>query len=148
MDAYGYDEEWSVCFTTDGASNVRSARAVGRHTNIGLTLIYGGDCFDHQFHLLVEESINNLSSLRDVLIKVREFVTYIKQSWLAKQELINIQIEYCPSDKHLAPVMGTLNRWYHKYLEVSRMIQLKNVVQIYDEQSAENNKFSISSLDD
>ena len=33
LDACGYDEEWSVCFTTHGASNVRSARAVGRHAN-------------------------------------------------------------------------------------------------------------------
>ena len=44
----GYDATWRILATTDAASNVRSARSVARHDEIGLAIKYETDCVDHQ----------------------------------------------------------------------------------------------------
>ena len=88
LDKFGCKDNWEILFTTDGAAAARSARASGRHLNIGLNVVYDGDCVDHQLHLLVEESIDGLPQLKSALKKVREYVTSLNQSHLAKQELM------------------------------------------------------------
>ena len=46
--------------------------------------------------------------LTDALSKCRAFVTFLKQSSLARKELINLQKEL--GWEPLAPMMGTINR--------------------------------------
>ena len=136
---FGYNDSWKVLFTTDGDSAARSARAIGRHPGIVLNVVYEGDCVDHQLHLLVEESIEEVPDMQSTLRKVREFVTYPNQSGLAKGELLNIQKEINPNDKPLSPMMGTANRWYHKYKESERLLVLKSAIEIYDERNEHSN---------
>ena len=43
-----YKPEWRVLITTDAAPNEASARAPGRHDEVGLLVDYAMDCVDHQ----------------------------------------------------------------------------------------------------
>ena len=44
----GYTSDWRVLITTDAAPNEVSARAPGRHDDVGLIVGYATDCADHQ----------------------------------------------------------------------------------------------------
>ena len=57
----GYDGSWHVSVTTDAAANERSARGIGRHTEVGFKIKFEADCVDHQVQLLIKDSRKNIS---------------------------------------------------------------------------------------
>ena len=136
----GFDQSWSLNVTTDAASAAQSASAPNRHHDVGLTIQYRSDCVDHQFHLMIEECLNGtsdkkikqLSEMSAALRKTREFVTSLNQSNGARQFLVQCQERVFPGDKPIAPMMGTINRWFHKLKENERLILLEEPVKYFD----------------
>jgi hypothetical protein len=62
---------------------------------------------------------------------VREFVKSLNHLSQARQELLKIQKEQ-GSTQPLCPMMGTLNRWFHKYKEAGRLWVLRDAVKEFD----------------
>ena len=116
----GYDDSWVVNVTTDGASNFRSARAPGRHEDVGLPTMFTTDCVDHQIHLLVEESIKNLLRMAEALKKGKALVTHFFRASLSRQMLRAIQEEL--GTVKLCLIIGTSYRWFHKMTSVERLL--------------------------
>lgn len=128
---YGYDSSWTVNWTTDGPSVMLSARARDRHDEVGLKTNHTGTCTDHSMHLVVEEASEKVLEFKASLFKVRKLVEYFKQSSLARQKLHKIQI-----DNGIAPlsvVQGTDNRWYFKYSEVLRIVELRSSIKAFQD---------------
>lgn len=51
------NEDWDINMTTDDAGAALSAMAPNRHQEVGLQVKYNTMCLDHQFHLLVRNSL-------------------------------------------------------------------------------------------
>ena len=133
---FGYDSTWTVNWTTDGASAMISARAKGRHNEVGLETNHTGTCTDHSLHLVVEDASEKVLDIKNSLLKVRKMVEFFKQSSLSRQILLKIQ-----NDSGISPlsvVQGTDNRWYFRYSEVKRMVELKSSIIAFQEQYYEN----------
>ena len=101
----GYDDSWIINVTTDGAANFRSARAQGRHEDVGLPTKFTTDCVDHQIHLLVEESIKNQLIMSEAIKKGRALVTHFSRASQSRQMLRAIQEEL--GTAKLCPIVGT-----------------------------------------
>ena len=129
----GYDCSWIVNVTTDGASNFRSARAPGRHEDVGLPTKFTSDCVDHQIHLLVEESIKNLLSMSEALKKGKALVTHFSRASLSRQMLRAIQEEL--GTAKLCPIIGTSNRWFHKMTSIERLLEIRGSVELFQARS-------------
>ena len=125
----GYDGTWKVCMTTDNAKNVSSARAVGRHAQVGLIVVYDGGCVDHLLHLVIEEAMTppDLKPMREGLEKVSQLVKYLKESSLALQAFLQCQEDL--GMQPISPIQGTSNRWYFKRESGRVMISLKPAVE-------------------
>ena len=133
---YGYDSTWTVNWTTDGPTVMLSARARGRHNEVGLETNHTGTCTDHTLHLVVEEASEKVFEVKTSLFKVRKMVEFFKQSSLSRQKLHKIQID--SGITPLSVVQGTDNRWYFKYSEVKRMVELKSSIMAFQEQYYED----------
>lgn len=103
----GYMPDWKLLFTTDAAKNVRSARQVGRHNEVGLDIKWEGDCVDHQIHLCIEESLKQLPNLKGALMKSRKLINHFSKSTLSRQLLSSIQAELGLPNKWI--LVGTKN---------------------------------------
>ena len=125
----GYDESWHVNVTTDGAANFRSARAKGRHEDVGLPTKYTTDCVDHQIHLAVEESIKNILNMAEALKKGKALVNHFSRANLSRQMLKSIQEEL--GTQKLCPIVGTSNRWFHKMSAVERLLEIRGAVELF-----------------
>ena len=133
---FGYDSTWTVNWTTDGPTVMVSARARGRHNEVGFATNHSGTCTDHSLHLVVEEASEKVFEVKTALFKVRKLVEHFKMSSLARQKLHKIQIE--SGIAPLSVVQGTDNRWYFKYSEVKRMVELKSSITAYQDQYYED----------
>ena len=125
----GYDDTWHVNVTTDGAANFRSARARGRHEDVGLPTKYTTDCVDHQIHLAVEESIRNIINMAEALKKGKALVNHFSRANLSRQMLTAIQEEL--GTQKLCPIVGTSNRWFHKMSAVERLLEIRGAVELF-----------------
>ena len=146
----GYDASWTVNVTTDGASNFRSARAPGRHEDVGLPTKFTSDCVDHQIHLAVEESTKLLIRMSEALKKGKALVTHFSRASLSRQLLRSIQEEL--GTTKLCPIVGTSNRWFHKMTSIERLVEIRGSVELFQARStAETNDEeddSIESIND
>ena len=106
----GWDPNWRICTTTDGASNVVSSRSVSRHAFVGLTVVYETSCVDHTLHLVIEDALSNstLCGMKTAIGKVRSLVDYFKQNSLAIQAFLQIQADL--EMDVITPTQGTSNR--------------------------------------
>ena len=93
LEKVGYDGSWKVSATTDAAKNVRSARAVGRHDEVGLKIKYEADCVDHQIQLLIKDSRKNNICLKESLKESRKLIKHFGMSSLSRQLFVTIQKE-------------------------------------------------------
>ena len=134
----GYTDDWKVNVTTDGASNFRSARASGRHEEVGLPTNYTSDCVDHQIHLLVEESIMKLPAMKNALKNGKSLVTHFSRSSLSRQLLRSIQEDL--GVPKLCPIIGTSNRWYHKMTSIERLLEIRDSVEVFQQRSTAENR--------
>ena len=125
----GYDGSWLVCVTTDNAKNVASARAVGRHAQVGLNVVYDGGCVDHLLHLVIEEAMapSDLKPMKDGLEKVSHLVKYMKESSLALEAFLQSQQDLGMNP--ISPIQGTSNRWYFKRESARVMLGLQPAVE-------------------
>ena len=127
----GYTDDWSVNVTTDGASNFRSARTVGRHHDVGLVTKYTSDCVDHQIHLLIEESLKSQAEMKASIRGGKKLLNHFSRSSASRQLLRSIQTELGLPE--LCPVIGTANRWFHKMSEIERLLKLRVSVEVFQE---------------
>lgn len=127
LEKIGYDETWKVSATTDAAKNVRSARASGRHDEIGLKVKYESDCTDHQIQLLAKDSRKNIPELKKSLIKCRKTVAHFTKSSLSRQLLTTIQKELNLPSKWI--LVGTKNRWFFEMSEAERVVELRESIE-------------------
>lgn len=132
LSKFGYDSSWTINWTTDGPTVMVSARAKGRHAEVGFPTNHTGTCVDHTWHLVVEEATAKVVGVRDVIFKSRKWVEWMKQSSLARQKLHAIQVD--AGLNPLSVVQGTDNRWYFKYSEVKRTAQLKASIMALQDQ--------------
>ena len=103
----GWDCTWNVNWVTDNEIKQISARASGRHEEVGLETNHTGDCVDHSIELVCEESIAETLDMKSQS-KCRRFVDYMKDSSLAKEFFHNLMVE--AGAKPLAVIQGT-NNW-------------------------------------
>ena len=109
--------------TTDAAANVRSARQVGRHEEIGLAINFEADCCDHQIQLVGKDSLKNSDLLKESLKKGRKLIAHFSKSTLSRQLLVTIQKELNLQVKWI--LVGTKNRWFHQMSEAERLVELR-----------------------
>ena len=129
LQRFGHEPNWKVNVTTDGEPTMVAARRPGGYPAVGLNTNLVGTCIDHTIHLVVEESLENVRDLADAIKKVRQFVEYLVQSSPARQALLELMAEL--GIPVLAPMQGTSNRWFYKWSEVRRILELRPAMEIF-----------------
>ena len=139
--AIGMDPSWTVCWKTDGAANAVNARKPGAHESVGLEIHYEGTCVDHTLELCCNDALNmkdpyDKSKKKDVhptfVISVKKMTTlvnYLSESSLARQFFNQIMTENGMNP--LRTVKGTSNRFFSKFFEVDRFLEVRRAVDIF-----------------
>ena len=109
VERVGWEPDWKLCPTTDGASNVVSSRSITRHGHVGLNIVFENNCVDHTVHLVIELAVEGvtIAPLPGSIAKVRAAVNYLKQNHLALEFFLNIQDEL--GMDVITPCQGTSN---------------------------------------
>ena len=118
------DSSWKINWVTDGASNVVKARCPTSYVNVGLYVNFDGTCADHTLELVCEDSLKHLDQapLRETIQKMKTFVNHINKSSPDRQQLAECVSHAGMSAK--TTVKGTSNRFFTKYFEVKRFLEL------------------------
>ena len=126
-----YQEDWKVNWVTDGEGKKLNATNPNLHPEIGMKICHRTKCVDHTLELASEDSVKQSPGMKKAVQKPRDFVNFMKDSSLAKVAFHNTMLE--AGETPLAIIQGTDNRWFHKYNEVKRFLELKDtVIQFYD----------------
>ena len=139
----GYSPDWRILVTTDAAPNEQSARAPGRHDDVGLLVEYATDCVDHQVsqlkvflhyrtihvqvQLVLKDSLKRMVPLKQSLKRGRKLVAHFSKSTLSRQLLCDIQDEFNMPRKWI--LVGTQNRWFHAMSEAERLVDLRACIE-------------------
>ena len=127
----GYEEDWKVNWVTDGESKQLNASNPNLHPEIGMKICHRNKCVDHTLELASEDTVKQCPGMKKAVQKPRDFVNFMKDSSLAKVAFHKTMLEAGVTP--LAVIQGTDNRWFHKYAEVKRFLELKDtVIQFYD----------------
>ena len=120
---------------TDGEAKQKSAREVGRHDRVGLKTCHAASCVDHTAHLAVEEALEGAGvfDVKEAMDKVHRFINKMKDSHKMKEEFIKVMVE--ANEKPLAIIQGTKNRWFFKFMEASRVLELREHVEKFQDES-------------
>ena len=133
---------WVVNWVTDGASNCASARNPDNHLSVGMTIAYNGQCVDHIMDLVGNDTINEKVKLGngyilkfpilcDAMQKMKKLVNYLGESSLARQAFNTLMVEHDMDP--LRTVKGTSNRFFTKFFEAERFVELKEAVTLFFE---------------
>ena len=140
-DAVGMDPSWTVCWKTDGAANAVNARKPGAHGIVGLEIHFDGTCVDHTLELCCNDALN-MKDPRDrtkktdmhptfvnAVKKMKTVVKYLSESSLARQYFK--QVMTANDMNPLRTVKGTSNRFFSKFFEVDRFLEVRRAVDIF-----------------
>lgn len=122
----GYQEDWRVLWVTDGEAKQLNATNPALHHHVDMKIIYRGKCVDHTIELVTEESLKETPVIKTSVEKVRRFVTFLKDSTPAKVAFHKLM--EAAGIEPLSMIVGTDNRWFFKYSEVRRALELKDTV--------------------
>lgn len=117
-------EEWAIdqdkitAVITDGAANMSKS----------IDLTFGKKrhlhCFAHQLNLIAEKSIRTTASLQEIIDKIKNIVSWFKQSVIAADELRKAQNN--GEEKKLIQMVPT--RWNSTFYMISRFLELREEV--------------------
>ena len=135
--AIDFDSSMILNWVTDGASTEKSARRPGNHPSVGLNVNFDGTCADHTMDLLGNDSLYARTITKQLILpnlvhaveKMKSLVTFFHQSSLARQFFENIMKEN--NMNPLKTVRGTSNRFFTKYFEVERFVDLREMIDIF-----------------
>ena len=137
--AAGYDSSWIVCWVTDGAANVKNARKPGAHPSVEFPVHMDGTCIDHKFDLVGNDTLNAkdpldktkfvFPHLNTAVKKMKTIVNYLGDSALPRQAMNDLMLEN-GWDPHRT-VTGTANRFFTKFYEVERFVELKEAIELF-----------------
>ena len=141
IDTVGWDETWTVCWKTDGAPNAVNARKPGAHATVGLEINFEGTCVDHTLELCCNDALSykdpldptKKRHLHPTFVKavknMKNMVNYLGESSLARQSFNQIMVD---NDMNvLRTVKGTSNRFFSKFFEVERFVEVRRAVDIF-----------------
>lgn len=131
----GWEEDWLLGWVTDNEAKQKSAREVGRHNNVGLRTCHTASCVDHTAHLAVEEALEGrgVIDVKETMDRVRRLINKMKDSHKLKEEFVAVMI--AANEKPLALIQGTSNRWYFILMEAMRVLELREHVEKFQEDS-------------
>ena len=123
----GYDpEKMTVNWVTDNEAKQVSARNPLHHRDSGLFVHFEAGCIDHLIDLAVSDTLKNSFEMEHSVNIARDIVNYMKESSLSRVKLMEIAENL--GMKPLSIVKGTLNRWFHKYFEIHRFLDLEQAI--------------------
>ena len=127
----GYDESWKVNWVTDGEKKQLNATDPTKHSELNMKITHRGKCVDHTLELVSEDSIKQVPEMNEAVKKVRKLVNFMKDSSLARVAFNDIMI--AAGVTPIAIIQGTENRWFYKYSEVRRALELKETIETFFE---------------
>ena len=129
----GFDSTCSASWVSDGAPNVASARKPSNHRTIGMNIVHDGWCVDHLLDLCGQDSLKqNVDTLSDAIEKMKKLVNFFGKSTPARQFLAKKMIENGLDPKRT--VRGTSNRFFTKYFEVDRFVEIRSSIELFFEE--------------
>ena len=132
VDKVGYDSTWKVCWVTDGAAAEVSARKPGNHMGVGLYVHFDGTCIDHKLDLCGKDALKGFQGFNDAVEKMKTFVNFLSSSSIARQAMYKLMVEN--NMNPLRTVKGTSNRFFSKWFEADRFIELRLAVELFFEE--------------
>ena len=142
----GYEEDWIVNWVTDGEAKQLNATDPTKHPELGMKICHRNKCVDHTLELGSEDTVKQCVEMKTSLQKERDFVNYMKDSYLARAAFHKMMID--AGVEPLAIIQGTTNRWFHKYSEARRALELKDSInQFFDEYETPENLSSFTEGD-
>ena len=136
--AVDFDSSMILNWVTDGASTEKSARRPGNHPTVGLHVHFDGTCADHTMDLIGNDSLNAKNEITKISLvptlveavkKMKDLVNHFGQSSLARQFFEDVMKKN--NMDPLRTVRGTSNRFFTKYFEVERFVELREAVDIF-----------------
>ena len=141
------DGSWRINWVTDGAANVVKARNPISYPSVGLHISHHGSCVDHTFELACEDSLKaeDQVPLRTAIQKMKQFVNHINKSSLSRQKLSKC----CEAAGHSAKttIKGTSNRFFSKFFEADRFLQLIEPINTFIENESEDESVHVDFID-
>lgn len=118
MNDWNIDAENVTAIVTDGAKNITNAVETlfdkSKHLH----------CFAHQINLVAERSIESVEGLTDLIKKMKNIITWLKQSVNASDELRQAQE---PNNvKKL--IQGVPTRWNSTFYAINRFLELRGII--------------------
>eukprot|EP01036_Dinobryon_divergens_P037140 gene37140-48522_t len=100
-------------------------------------------CIDHLIQLIVKPMFDG-PGVKDLMLKVRELCGAFNSSTQLEEKLKSIQLSICPGKTPLTLVQDVVTRWWSTHNQVERVLKLKSVLIVMDQQDL----FSTSSYID
>ena len=125
----GFEEDWSVNWVTDNEKKQLNAKNPRKNREVSLNIKFTGECVDHTFELVSEQTIEECRPMKNAVKKGRTLVNFMKDSSLGLEAFYRIMT--AAGAEHLAIIQGTDNRWFYKYYETHRLLILRNHVETW-----------------
>jgi len=123
----GYDQEKMIVnWITDNEAKQVNARKPNYHNDIGLFIQFDGGCVDHLIELALTDALSLSFEMEESVKKAHDIVNYMKESSLSRVKLSEISENL--GIKALSIVKGTMNRWFAKYFEMNRFLDLEQAI--------------------
>lgn len=114
LDQFKVDINKISAIITDGAANIAEA------SEMFLSKTQHIHCFAHVMNLVVQNSVDNSPSVIEIITKVKNIVTWFKQSVIANDELRKIT--------NLKLLQEINTRWNSKYYMIERFLEIRNEI--------------------
>ena len=125
----GLQPDWLVNWVGDGENKQVCARDPDKNREIQLNIVHHASCTDHTIELASEDTLSERALMGISLKKLRKLVNYFKDSHLAREALEEIIRR--SGQKPLAIMQGTDNRWFYKYSEAKRALELQDSLETW-----------------
>ena len=119
-------DKMTVSWVTDNEAKQVNARNPNYHQDSGLLIHFEGGCVDHLIELALSEALRTSFEMDQSVKIAHDIVNYMKESSLARVKLAEISQNL--GLKPLSVVKGTLNRWFAKFFEINRFLDLEQAL--------------------
>ena len=125
----GLQPDWLVNWVGDGEPKQVCARDPDKNRDVQLNIVYHASCTDHTLELASEDTLKERALMGLSLKKLRKLINHFKDSHLAREALEEIIKR--SGQKPLAIMQGTDNRWFYKYSEAKRALELRESLETW-----------------